>query len=85
MVEVYHHIENPTIFFENLKKYLVKNGKLIIIDPDVNQPGGTLDGCYSDPETTASMLTELGYSIISVSHKKIFDLDLYILQATVNR
>jgi ubiquinone/menaquinone biosynthesis C-methylase UbiE len=84
MVEVYHHIENTSIFFNNLKKYLTKNGRLVIIDPDVNQPGGTLDGCYSDPERTRSFLSELGYHNISISHKKIVDLDLYILQANIN-
>ena len=84
MVEVYHHIVNPSIFFENLKKYLPRSGTLVIIDPDVNQPGGSLDGCYSDPDTTRSLLSELGYKNITVTHKKIFNLDLYILQAFVN-
>jgi ubiquinone/menaquinone biosynthesis C-methylase UbiE len=81
MVEVYHHIDNPSIFFDNLKKYLVKNALVVIIDPDVNQPGGTLEGCYSDPKTTRSLLLKLGYDNISINHHKIVDLDLYILKA----
>jgi ubiquinone/menaquinone biosynthesis C-methylase UbiE len=84
MVEVYHHLENPSIFLDNLKRYLVKNGRLVIIEPDVNQPGGTLNGCYSDPETTRNVLSELGYNNISIFYKKIFNLDLYVLQANVN-
>jgi len=81
MIEVYHHIANPNIYFKNLSKYLGENGQLVIVDPDVNQPGGTLDGCYSDPESTKSLLLNLGYRNIRISYKKISDLELYILSA----
>ena len=81
MIEVYHHIANPNIYFKNLCKYLIESGKLVIIDPDVNQPGGTLDGCYSDPESTKSLLLNLGYRNIGIKYKRINDLEFYILSA----
>ena len=81
MVEVYHHISNPNTFFNNLIKYFAKNGQIVIIDPDVHQPGGSLDGCYSDPDSTKSLLAKLGYSNVRINYKNISDLKLYVLSA----
>ena len=81
MVEVYHHLAHPAVFAKNLKKYLKEGGQLVIIEPDVNQPGGTLDGCYSDPESTKSLLLDSGYRNINVRYRKVLDLEFYILIA----
>jgi hypothetical protein len=80
----YEEVLQPSvldIYFKNLSKYLRESGQLVIIDPDVNQPGGTLDGCNSDPESTKSLLLNLGYRNIGIKYKKISDLELYILSA----
>jgi len=81
MVEVYHHLAHPAVFVKNLKQYLKEDGQLVIIEPDVNQPGGTLDGCYSDPESTKLLLLDSGYRNINVRYRKVLDLEFYILRA----
>ncbi len=83
LVEVYHHLDNPELFFRNMTRYLSDNSVVVIIDPDLNQPGGESEGCYSDPETTRSVFENAGYKVRKIDYRKVLDLKFYILSAYI--
>jgi hypothetical protein len=68
-----------------LTQYLSDNGKVVIIDPDLNQPGGDPEGCYSDPTKTRAVFEKAGYEIQQFDYRNVLDLKFYILHASWNK
>jgi len=79
MVEVYHHLDYPSNFLKSLIKYLKPGSRLYIIDPDVNQKDGTLEGCYSDPATAKKLAKEAGFNFVDLKWQKVLNFKFYIL------
>jgi predicted methyltransferase len=60
----YHHIENRIEYFQNLKKYFLRNGKLVIVDfKNGTNPFGPSDGVKLAKKQIIEELKTAGYSL----------------------
>lgn len=60
----YHHIENRIEYFQNLKKYLLPNGKLVIVDfINSTNPFGPPDGVKLSKKQIIEELKTAGFSL----------------------
>jgi len=64
---VYHHLESPDNFMNNLVKYLNPGGRMVVIAADINhvnpdrENGEDMDPCISDPEKTKKAIEKSGF------------------------
>jgi SAM-dependent methyltransferase len=82
MVEVYHHLDEPEAFLKNIHSQLKPGAKLYIVEPDVNQPGGDIDGCYADPIATAVMVGKAGFLLEAVEHRDVAGFKFFVMTLT---
>jgi SAM-dependent methyltransferase len=65
VVDTYHHIENRTSYFAKLKDSLVPNGRVAIVDFEVDAPEGPPPSDRIPPERTIAELDAAGYSLVA--------------------
>jgi ubiquinone/menaquinone biosynthesis C-methylase UbiE len=63
MMLVYHDLEEPVIFFRNLKKYLKHNANVVVIDRDPERWGQGLDHFMTKEAILDSVKTS-GYELV---------------------
>jgi SAM-dependent methyltransferase len=64
IVDTYHHISKRLTYFKNLKSYLRKNGKVVIIDFRKGElPFGPKDAMKLSNATVISEMKEAGYKL----------------------
>jgi ubiquinone/menaquinone biosynthesis C-methylase UbiE len=63
MMQVYHDLEKPVIFFRNLKKYLKSEGNVVIIDKDPDRWGKGWDH-FMTKEAILDSVKKSGYELI---------------------
>ena len=83
MIEAIHHLNDPGPFMRSLIAYLLQGAHLYIIDPVVNKPFGTMEGCYSDPTQSKKLMEEAGFKVVDITWKEILDLQFYTLSEEV--
>jgi ubiquinone/menaquinone biosynthesis C-methylase UbiE len=65
IVNTYHHINDRVHYLKNLKNYLKKNGKIVIIDfKKGDLPFGPKDHAKFHPEKVTKEFTQAGYKLI---------------------
>ncbi len=79
MVEVFHHLTDHLEFLKATFRELKAGGKLIIVEPDTRQEGGTPEGCYADPYESRKMAEEAGFEFERLDWFNIDDLELFSL------
>lgn len=81
MVEVYHHLSNKSEFLRSIRSRVKTGSRLVIIEADVNQPGGAPDGCYTDPEAIRKEAESAGFSNFELQKKEIEGCGFFVLTA----
>lgn len=79
MVEVYHHLDKPEAFLKAIHEDLKVGSRLVIVEPDANQPGGDINGCYADPERTREMTVNAGFIFESIKFIDVHKLKFFVL------
>jgi len=76
MVDVYHHVENRTRYFRNLRASLKEGGRIAIIDFTMESPQGPPKTVRIEPDKVKAELQEAGYGLV---HDFSFLPDQYFL------
>jgi len=64
MVDVYHHVENRTRYFRNLRASLKPGGRVAVIDFKMESPDGPPRAVRITPERVKAELHEAGYGFV---------------------
>jgi SAM-dependent methyltransferase len=83
MVEVFHHLKDKARFLAATRSRLKPGGRLIVVEPDVRQPGGEPDGCYSHPFESRTLAERAGYRFERFDWFKVERLEMFVLVLTV--
>ena len=83
MIEVFHHLTDKARFLAATRGRLRPGGRLIIVEPDVRQPGGQPDGCYSHPFESRTLAERAGYRFERFDWFKVDRLEMFALVLTV--
>jgi SAM-dependent methyltransferase len=75
MVDVFHHLHRPNLVIKNLKKYLKKEGKIIIFEPYVSPMSFIfyLITSFAGPKEKMGLFKKIDLSIKTTGLKKKFD------------
>ncbi len=79
MVEVYHHLTHKGEFLKSVRSRVKKGSRFVIIEADVNQPGGHSNGCYTDPDLIRSEMKSAGFMPGQIETKTIEGCDFFVL------
>ncbi len=85
MVEVFHHVSDKPALLENIEQRVKPGARLVIIEADINQPGGKSGGCYSDPEVTRRQVEQAGFRFAGTRAETIEGCTFFVLTAIASQ
>ncbi len=84
MVEVYHHLDDPQAFLDELHGQVKPGATLVIIEGNTRQGDDVHEGgCYSDPAKIRQIAEESGFEFGGLSNQTIAGFKLFVLTLQV--
>lgn len=81
IVDVYHHIEDRTVYFTQLKSIMKNSAEIYIVDFKMGSPVGPPDKIKLTPETVKKELTKAGFNKIEIDNDSLPN--QYIIKAKI--
>lgn len=72
MVYVFHHLEEPLAFFNNIKKYIKSETPVVIVERDTERDPDQ-DYHFSSKEEVMNVLTQTGYKLVRIDRSLSLD------------
>lgn len=85
MVEVLHHVSGREAFLENLRARVKTGARLVVIEADARQAGGTPKGCYTHPDEARRLVEHAGFRFVDQRSRNIEGCIFFVLTAVASR